>query len=97
MNVLGRTGRGLADGGGMFWQALWAGGISFGGTIAFVFADLITLPLLLIYRRYYGTWLTLKLAAVCWAMMSIVGLVTEPARRDAGPVLLTSDNQGVAR
>jgi uncharacterized membrane protein YraQ (UPF0718 family)/YHS domain-containing protein len=34
--------------------ALWHGGISFGGVIAFIFADLITLPLLLIYRKYYG-------------------------------------------
>jgi uncharacterized protein len=57
--------------------ALWTGGISFGGTIAFVFADLIALPLLLIYRRYYGTRLTLKLLAVFWATMSVAGLVTE--------------------
>ena len=57
--------------------ALWSGGISFGGTIAFVFADLITLPLLLIYRRYYGTRLTLKLLAVFWATMSAAGLATE--------------------
>jgi YHS domain-containing protein/uncharacterized membrane protein YraQ (UPF0718 family) len=57
--------------------ALWNGGISFGGTIAFVFADLITLPLLLIYRRYYGTRLTLKLLAVFWATMSLAGLATE--------------------
>ena len=34
--------------------ALWKGGISFGGVIAFIFADLITLPLLLIYRKQYG-------------------------------------------
>jgi uncharacterized protein len=57
--------------------ALWAGGITFGGTIAFVFGDLITLPLLLIYRRYYGTRLTLKLLAVFWATMSTAGLATE--------------------
>ncbi len=57
--------------------ALWAGGISFGGVIAFVFADLITLPLLLIYRKYYGTRLTLKLLAVFWATMSLAGLATE--------------------
>ena len=35
--------------------ALWTGGITFGGTVAFVFGDLIALPLLLIYRKYYGT------------------------------------------
>jgi hypothetical protein len=64
--------------------ALWTGGISFGGTIAFVFADLITLPLLLIYRRYYGTRLTLKLLAVFWATMSAAGLVTEYLFRAAG-------------
>jgi uncharacterized membrane protein YraQ (UPF0718 family) len=64
--------------------ALWAGGITFGGTIAFVFADLITLPLLLIYRRYYGTRLTLRLLAVFWATMSTAGLATEYLFRAAG-------------
>jgi uncharacterized membrane protein YraQ (UPF0718 family)/YHS domain-containing protein len=54
--------------------ALWHGGLSFGGVIAFIFADLITLPLLLIYRKYYGTALTLRLAAVFWLVMSIAGL-----------------------
>jgi uncharacterized membrane protein YraQ (UPF0718 family)/YHS domain-containing protein len=57
--------------------ALWSGGISFGGVVAFVFADLITLPLLLIYRKYYGTRLTLRLLAVFWATMSVAGLATE--------------------
>jgi uncharacterized membrane protein YraQ (UPF0718 family) len=57
--------------------ALWTGGISFGGTVAFVFADLIALPLLLIYRRYYGARLTAKLLAVFWATMSAAGLATE--------------------
>jgi len=57
--------------------ALWSGGISFGGVIAFVFADLITLPLLVIYARYYGTRVTLRLLAVFWATMSIAGLATE--------------------
>jgi len=40
--------------------ALWVGGISFGGVVSFIFADLITLPLLFIYRRFYGTRLTLR-------------------------------------
>jgi uncharacterized membrane protein YraQ (UPF0718 family)/YHS domain-containing protein len=57
--------------------SLWSGGISFGGTVAFVFADLITLPLLLIYRKYYGTRLTMKLLGVFWATMSVAGLATE--------------------
>src|SRR5712691_2618461 len=33
---------------------LWNGGISFGGVLAFIFADLIVLPVLDIYRKYYG-------------------------------------------
>jgi uncharacterized protein len=57
--------------------ALWRGGISFGGVIAFVFADLITLPLLVIYRKYFGTRLTLRLLGAFWATMSVSGLVTE--------------------
>jgi hypothetical protein len=57
--------------------ALWAGGISFGGVIAFIFADLITLPLLFIYRRYYGTRLTVRLLMVFWAIMSVAGLAVE--------------------
>src|ERR1039457_5782715 len=57
--------------------ALWSGGIAFGGTIAFVFADLITLPLLLIYRKFYGTALTVRLLVVFWATMSAAGLITE--------------------
>jgi uncharacterized protein len=66
--------------------ALWVGGISFGGVISFVFADLITLPLLLIYRKYYGTRLTLRLLAVFWAVMSVAGLVTEYLFRALGLV-----------
>ncbi|MEO7194379.1 MAG: permease [Pseudonocardiaceae bacterium] len=57
--------------------ALWVGGISFGGVISFVFADLITLPLLLIYRKYYGTRLTLRLLGVFWTVMSVAGLAVE--------------------
>jgi YHS domain-containing protein/uncharacterized membrane protein YraQ (UPF0718 family) len=64
--------------------ALWSGGISFGGAVAFVFGDLITLPLLLIYRRYYGTPLTLRLLAVFWAVMSAAGLATDYLFRWAG-------------
>ena len=57
--------------------ALWHGGISFGGVVSFVFADLITLPLLLVYRRYYGGRLTLKLLALFWTVMSAAGLATQ--------------------
>ena len=57
--------------------ALWKGGISFGGVVAFIFADLITFPLLLIYRKYYGTALALRLLATFWAVMSAAGLIVE--------------------
>lgn len=66
--------------------ALWKGGISFGGVVSFVFADLIAFPLLLIYRRYYGTRLALRMLALFWALMSVAGLITEGIFRAAGLV-----------
>ena len=66
--------------------ALWTGGISFGGVIAFIFADLIAFPLLLIYRRYYGTALMARMLVVFWALMSTAGLLTELLFRAAGLV-----------
>ena len=73
--------------------ALWKGGISFGGVVAFIFADLITLPLLLIYRRYYGTNLTLRMLAIFWAVMSLAGLATEGIFRVTGLVPATRPTQ----
>ena len=64
--------------------ALWQGGISFGGVISFIFADLITLPLLLIYRRYYGRHMMLKLLATFWIVMSSAGLIVEYLFRALG-------------
>ncbi|MGH7733170.1 MAG: permease, partial [Gemmatimonadales bacterium] len=57
--------------------ALWKGGISFGGVVSFVFADLLSLPLVLIYRRYYGGALTLRLVALFWLVMAAAGVVVE--------------------
>ena len=57
--------------------ALWLNGVSFGGVISFIFADLITLPLLLIYRRFYGTATAWRLALFLWGVMSLGGLLTE--------------------
>ena len=73
--------------------ALWKGGISFGGVVAFIFADLITFPLLLIYRRYYGMRLTLRMLVVFWAIMSAAGLITEGILRAAGVVPTTRPTQ----
>jgi uncharacterized membrane protein YraQ (UPF0718 family)/YHS domain-containing protein len=57
--------------------ALWSGGISFGGVVSFVFADLVTLPLLLIYRKQYGRRMALRMLGVFWLVMSMAGLATE--------------------
>jgi len=73
--------------------ALWRGGISFGGVVAFVFADLITLPLLVIYRKYFGIRLTLRLLAAFWVTMSCAGLATEYLFRAVGMVPTTSHHE----
>ena len=57
--------------------ALWHNGISFGGTIAFIYADLLAAPLVLIYRKYYGTKVAIRLALAFWFIMSLSGLLTE--------------------
>ena len=56
---------------------LWNGGISFGGVLAFIFADLIILPILDIYRRYYGWKMTGFLLAAFYATMAGAGLTVE--------------------
>ncbi len=55
--------------------ALWKGGISFGGVISFIFADLVAAPLVLIYRRYYGGALAWRLVGLFWAVMAGAGLI----------------------
>ncbi len=66
--------------------ALWRGGISFGGVVAFIFADLITFPLLLVYRKYYGAPVALRMLAVLWAVMAAAGLIVEGLFTAAGLV-----------
>jgi uncharacterized protein len=56
---------------------LWNGGISFGGVLAFIFGDLIVLPILNIYRKYYGWRMTGFLFASFYATMVVAGLVVE--------------------
>jgi uncharacterized membrane protein YraQ (UPF0718 family) len=56
---------------------LWNGGISFGGVVAFLFADLIILPILNIYRKYYGWRIALILTAVFYAAMVLAGYAVE--------------------
>ncbi|SDR74976.1 hypothetical protein SAMN04488570_0255 [Nocardioides scoriae] len=71
---------------------LWNGGISFGGVTSFLFADLIIVPILVIYRKYYGTRMMLVLLGAFYATMVLGGYVVElvfgalglvPSERDA--------------
>ncbi|OSC22972.1 hypothetical protein B8W69_25075 [Mycobacterium vulneris] len=71
---------------------LWNGGISFGGVIAFIYADLLILPILNIYRKYYGTTMMLTLLGTFYAAMVAAGYLVElifgttnliPAQRNA--------------
>jgi uncharacterized protein len=56
---------------------LWNGGISFGGVVAFLFADLIILPILNIYRKYYGLKISVFLLAVFYIAMAAAALAVE--------------------
>ena len=56
---------------------LWNGGISFGGLVSFIFADLIVFPVLVIYRKYYGTKVALFLLGTFYLTMVGAGYLTE--------------------
>ena len=56
---------------------LWNGGISFGGVVAFIFADLLILPILNIYRKYYGIKMMLTLLGTFYAAMVVAGYLVE--------------------
>ncbi|MGC2502787.1 MAG: permease [Silvibacterium sp.] len=56
---------------------LWNGGISFGGVVAFLFADLIVLPILDIYRKYYGLKISAFLLVIFYTSMSLAALAVE--------------------
>jgi len=56
---------------------LWNGGISFGGVAAFIFADLIVLPILNIYRKYYGRRMATLLFVTFYLTMAAAGYVVE--------------------
>ena len=56
---------------------LWNGGISFGGVVAFLFADLIVLPILDIYRKYYGFKVSIFLLAIFYVAMGGAALAVE--------------------
>jgi hypothetical protein len=58
---------------------LWNGGISFGGVVSFIFADLIIVPIIVIYRKYYGTRMAVVLTGASYLAMVAAGYVVELA------------------
>jgi uncharacterized protein len=56
---------------------LWSGGISFAGVMAFIFADLIVLPIIAIYRKYYGTKFALRIVALMFVTMVAAALIID--------------------
>lgn len=56
---------------------LWSGGISFGGVLAFLFADLVVLPIIAVYRKYYGTAFAIRITALMFVTMIIAALIVD--------------------
>jgi uncharacterized membrane protein YraQ (UPF0718 family) len=56
---------------------LWSGGISFSGVLAFIFADLVVLPIVLIYRKYYGWAYALRITALMLVTMVLAALIVD--------------------
>ena len=56
---------------------LWSGGISFAGVMAFIFADLIVLPIIVAYRKYYGTAFALRITALMFVTMVVAALAID--------------------
>ncbi len=63
---------------------LWSGGISFAGVIAFIYADLIVVPILLIYRKYYGTKVAVIVASIMFGAIVLAALVVQAVFDVAG-------------
>jgi uncharacterized protein len=65
---------------------LWSGGISFAGVMAFIFADLIVLPIVAIYRKYYGWAFTARIVALMLVTMIVAALAVDGLFSAAGLV-----------
>ncbi|MDP9257866.1 MAG: permease [Actinomycetota bacterium] len=63
---------------------LWSGGISFAGVMAFIFADLIVLPIIAIYRKYYGPAFALRITALMFTTMVVAALIVDAVFSSAG-------------
>jgi hypothetical protein len=58
-------------------SVLWSGGISFGGVISFIYADLIIIPLIFIYRKYYGGKAALYITTILFVSMASAGIIVD--------------------
>jgi uncharacterized protein len=63
---------------------LWSGGISFAGVMAFIFADLIVLPIIAAYRKYYGWAFALRITALMFVTMVVAALIVDGLFDSAG-------------
>ncbi len=68
---------------------LWSGGISFAGVMAFIFADLIVLPIIAIYRKYYGPGFALRMTALMFTTMVVAALIVDAVFSSAGLIPTT--------
>jgi uncharacterized membrane protein YraQ (UPF0718 family)/YHS domain-containing protein len=63
---------------------LWSGGLSFAGVMAFIFADLIVLPIIIAYRKYYGTGFALRIVALMFVTMAVAAVLVDLVFSGAG-------------
>jgi uncharacterized membrane protein YraQ (UPF0718 family)/YHS domain-containing protein len=63
---------------------LWSGGISFAGVMAFIVADLIVLPIIVAYRKYYGTGFALRITALMFVTMAVAAVLVDLLFSGAG-------------
>jgi hypothetical protein len=73
---------------------LWSGGISFAGVMAFIFADLIVLPIIAAYRKYYGTAFALRITALMFVTMVIAALIVDGLFSAVGLIPETRPERG---
>ncbi len=71
---------------------LWGSGVSFGGVLAFLYADLIVLPLLDVYRRYYGWKMAAYIAGIFFATMVLAAIIMDAAFTGLGLVPVRDPN-----
>ena len=74
---------------------LWSGGIGFGGVLAFVFADLIVLPIVAVYRKYYGTQFAVRITALMFTTMVLAALAVDGLFSAVGLVPTVRPSRGM--